>query len=224
MMLRRVLGSLLVVAFVGGCGPRLRRPSDAQAAAPVAADAPVADMSVEYDQSKLGPDKKYTEDGQFKVKGLFFKDGEPLDAPVSVALVQAGEGQLSRSYAIDLSAVAGSAARVEMWDDGFLTVVIPSDSPMPGFETSNQNIRAAALEVPGQEPSTCYFSKQILEGQLRFALCDLQTEIPRLAFVDAVPDAPSSSPEAAPAQGAPPAAGAAPAEGATPAEAATPHN
>jgi hypothetical protein len=179
--------------------------AEAPDAATAAANAPLAKISVKYDESKLGADHKYTEDGQFTVSGLFYKDGEPKDATVKVAL-QKSDAAVTRSYSIDLAEVAGSSTKVEMWDDGFLTVVIPpGEAPKPGFATSNQNIKAVSLEAPGQPPSTCYFGKEVLEGQIRFALCDLQTDSPRLSFVDAVPD-PAPAPAAAEPSAAEPAA------------------
>ena len=89
-------------------------------------------------------------------------------------------------------------------------MVIPNtEAPQPGFQTSNANVKAVSLEQPGQAPSTCYFGKEVLDGKIRFALCDLQTETPRIAFVDAVPEAapaagaPAAEPAAEPAQPAP---------------------
>ena len=108
------------------------------------------------------------------------------------------------------------AHRVDMWDDGTLTILVPDkDDPAPGFETSNKNIKAVALEIPGStEPSTCYYGKDILDTQIRFALCDIGGDKPPvLRFVDATPDAPSADAPAAagPAAGAPAGAPAAPA-------------
>jgi hypothetical protein len=164
-------------------------------------------MSVKYEDGKLDAEHKYTEDGQFTVSGLFYKNDQPTDATVKVALLKSDAG-LSHTYTIDIAALQGAAAKVEMWDDGFLTVVIPdTEAPKPGFQTSNQNVKAVSLEVPGQAPSTCYFGKEVLDGKIRFALCDLQTETPRIAFVDAVPEpaagAPAAEPAAEPAQPAP---------------------
>jgi hypothetical protein len=192
MMSMRIIGGLVALVLASGCGPRLRPAADAPASA--AAEAPVAKMSVKYEDAKLDTERKYTADGQFTVGGLFYKDGEPTDAVVKVSLKNA-EGTVSRAYEIDLTPLAGASAKVEMWDDGFLTVVIPpGDAPKPGFQTSNTNIKAASLEQPGQAPSTCYFGKEVLDGKIRFALCELQTESPRLAFVDAVPEAPAAQP------------------------------
>lgn len=206
MKLMRMMSGLVLVALASGCGERLKRADDPTSAAALP-DAPVAKISVQYEEAKLDSEHKYTSDGQFKVAGLFYKDGEPQDATVKVSLKTVEGGTVIRVYDLDLAEIAGTVAKVEMWDDGFLTVAIPSgDAPKPGFQTSNENIKAAALEIPGQAPSTCYFGKEVLDGQIRFALCELQTESPRLAFVDAVPEAPQAAPadpgaapEAAPA-------------------------
>jgi hypothetical protein len=215
MKLKTMMGGLVVLALASGCGERLRH-ADANSpeTTTIAGEAPLAKMSVKYDQAKIGADKKYTQDGTFTVSGLFYDAaGNPKDATVKVALAT-NEGQTTRSYAVDVTTLAGSQAKVEMWDDGFLTVVIPEgDNPTPGFQTSNQNIKAAALAEPGKEPSTCYFGKEVLEGELRLALCDLQTPTPRLAFVDSTPEMAASAgpvPEQ-PAEGAPAPAPAAPA-------------
>jgi hypothetical protein len=195
-MKMRTMSGLILVALAMGCGPRLKH-AEAPDAATMAADAPVAKISVKYDDSKLGADRKYTEDGQFTVSGLFYKDGQPTDTTVKVAL-QKSDAAVTRSYSIDLAELAGASTKVEMWDDGFLTVVIPAGaSPKPGFATSNQNIKAVSLEAPGQAPSTCYFGKEVLDGQIRFALCELQTDSPRVTFVDAVPDPATAAPAAA---------------------------
>jgi hypothetical protein len=206
-MKKTVLGGLLLVALASACGPRLKRADDASSGtASALPEVPVAKMSVKYEDSKLDAEHKYTEDGQFTVSGLFYKDDQPTDATVKVALQKSDAG-LSRAYTIDVAALQGAAAKVEMWDDGFLTVVIPdTEAPKPGFQTSNQNVKAVSLEQPGQAASTCYFGKEILDGKIRFALCDLQTETPRIAFVDAVPEAapaagaPAAEPAAEPAQ------------------------
>jgi hypothetical protein len=195
MISMRTMGALVLV-LVSGCGPRLRHDADAPKAA--AADAPLAKMIVSYDPAKLDAAHKYTADGQFTVAGLFYKDGQPKDAVVKVSLKSADGGAVSRSYEIELADLAGASAKVEMWDDGFLTVVIPDAEAKPGFQTSNTNIKAASFEQPGQQPSTCYFGKEVLDGQIRFALCELQTESPRLAFVDALPEAPAPGPEPSP--------------------------
>jgi hypothetical protein len=194
MKLMRMMSGLVLVALASGCGERLRHADDPKGAAALP-DAPVAKISVKYEEAKLDTEHKYTSDGQFKVAGLFYKDGEPLEATVKVSLKTVEGGTVIRVYDLDLAEIAGTVAKVEMWDDGFLTVAIPTgDAPKPGFQTSNENIKAAALEIPGQAPSTCYFGKEVLDGQIRFALCELQTEAPRLAFVDAVPEAPQAAP------------------------------
>jgi len=218
MMLKTMMGCAVVLALASGCGPRLRHDAAAPAGGTetTAPEAPLAKMSVQLDAAKIGADKKYTQDGTFTVSGLFYdKEGAPKDATVKVAL-QTAEGQTTRSYALDVTPLAGSQAKVEMWDDGFLTVVIPEgENPAPAFQTSNPNIKAAALAEAGKEPSTCYFGKEVLDGQLRLALCDLQTQSPRLAFVDATPEmAASAGPVAPPAAepAAEPAAPAAPAK------------
>ncbi len=198
MKLMRILSGGVLVALVSGCGPRLKKADDASSTGALP-DAPVARMSVQYEEAKLDAEHKYTAPGQFKVSGLFYKDSEPVDATVKVSLNTIEGGTVTRSYDLDLAELAGTAAKVEMWDDGMLTVVIPSgDAPKPGFQTSKENIKAVSLEIPGQPPSTCYFGKDILDGQVRFALCELGTESPRLAFVDAIPEA--SAPAAPPAE------------------------
>jgi hypothetical protein len=194
MKLMRMMSGLVLVALASGCGERLKRADDPKSAGALP-DAPVAKITVQYEEAKLDTEHKYTSDGQFKVGGLFYKDGEPQDATVKVSLKTVEGGTVIRLYELDLAELAGTVAKVEMWDDGFLTVAIPSgDAPKPGFQTSNENIKAAALEIPGQAPSTCYFGKDVLDGQIRFALCELQTEAPRLAFVDAVPEGPAAAP------------------------------
>lgn len=195
MMLKNLLGGLVLVALASGCGPRLRHAdASSPSASTTAPEPPLAKISLKYDAAKVGADHKYTQDGSFTVSGLFYdKDGAPKDATVNVAL-QTADGQTSRAYALDMAPLVGVQAKVEMWDDGFLTVVIPEgENPKPGFQTSNQNIKAAALAIPGKEPSTCYFGKDVLEGDLRLALCDLQTDSPRLAFVDSTPEMAASA-------------------------------
>jgi len=203
-MLTRLSGGLVLVALIVGCGPRLRHDDKP----PPAAEIPSAKMVVEVDPSKLDATHKLAADGQFKVTGLFFKNGESRDATVNVKLTEK-DGAAFRGYEFDLASVKGAAAKIDMWDDGTLTVVVPDkDDPVPGFETSNKNIKAVAVDLPGRtEPSTCYFGKDIIDMQIRCALCDLGGgKPPTLHFVDAQPDAPSAE---APAAGAAP--GAAPA-------------
>ena len=209
MMSMRTMSGLLLLVLASGCGPRLKRDPNAPASASGLPDVPVAKMTVQYDAAKLDAAHKYTADGQFTVGGLFYdKDGAAKDAVVKVSLKSEGGQVVSRAYEIELPSVAGTAAKVEMWDDGFLTVVVPEgETPKAGFETSNPDIKAVTLEQPGQGSSTCYFGKEVLDGQIRLALCDLP-QAPRVTFVDAVPDAPAAA-GAAPA-------GAAPASEATP--------
>jgi hypothetical protein len=215
-MLTRCSGGLVFVALVSGCGPRLRH----DAKPPAASEIPSAQMAVQVEPAKLDATHKLAADGALKISGLFFKDGQAQDTTVNVTLTQK-DGATFRNYLVDLSTVKGAAAKVDMWDDGTLTVLVPdSDNPVPGFETSNKNVKAVAVEFPGAaEPSTCYFGKDILDTQIRFALCDLGGgKPPSLRFVDAQPDAPSADAPAAaaPAEGAPsasaPAAPAAPAK------------
>ena len=196
------------MALTGGalllaCGPRLTH----DAKPPQASEIPAANIVIKVDPSKLDATKKLAADGQFTVGGLFFKDGQSQDATVNVKLTQK-DGATYRDYLIDLPSVKGAAAKVDMWDDGTLTVIVPDqDAPVPGFETSNKNIKAVAVDFPGgSAPSTCYFGKAILDMQIRFALCDLGGQAPpTLHFVDAPPDAPTSAP---PAEGETPAAAA----------------
>lgn len=220
-MTRRLGGLLLggVGLLTVACGPRLRHaeePKQEQAAA--LPDAPVANITVKHaDPSKVDANGKYTQPGSFTVDGLFYKDGQPQSVTVNVT-VHEHNGSKHRAYNLDLAPLGGTVAKVEMWDDGFLTVVIPaaeSGAPQPQFQTSNENVKAAGLELGDKagEPSTCYFSKQVVEGKLRFALCDLQGQTPRVVFVDAPAEA--AAPEA-PAAGAP--GGAAPATAAAPAK------
>src|SRR5215471_17265061 len=170
-----LLGSLLfvsplLVSLLQACGPRLTH----DAKPPAASDIPAANMVVKVDPSKLDATKKLAADGQFTVGGLFFKEGQSQDATVNVKLTQK-DGATYRDYAIDLASVKGAAAKVDMWDDGTLTVIVPDqDAPVPGFETSNKNIKAVSVDFPGAAaPSTCYFGKAILDMSIRFALCDL---------------------------------------------------
>jgi len=208
-MLTRFSGGLVLLALVSGCGPRLRH----DAKPPAASEIPASHMAVQIDPAKLDGTHKLAADGQFKVSGLFFKDGQPQDTTVNVTLTQK-DGATFRSYLVDVNSVTGAAAKVDMWDDGTLTILVPDkEGAEPGFETSNKNIKAVSVEFPGAtEPSTCYFGKDILDTQIRFALCDLGgSKPPVLRFVDATPDAPSAEAPAAatPAAGAP-AAGAGP--------------
>jgi hypothetical protein len=166
---------------------------------------------VQLDASKLDEAHKYKDSGKFTVSGLFYKGGEPKDATVNVTPFPEN-GKINHRYDIELSELEGANAKVEMWDDGFLTVLIPTAGAAPQFATSNQNIKAVTLPLPGgQGDSTCYFGKEILDGQVRFALCDLQGGTPRIAFVDAeAAAAASTAPEAAPAEAAPAAGSPAP--------------
>lgn len=211
MMSMRTMSGLLLLVLASGCGPRLKRDADAPVAVKDLPNVPVAKMTVQYDPAKLDAAHKYTADGEFTVGGLFYdKDGAAKDAVVKVSLKSEGGQVVSRAYEIELPSVAGSAAKVEMWDDGFLTVVVAEgDAPKTGFETSNPDIKAVTLEQPGQGASTCYFGKEVLDGQIRLALCDLP-QAPRVTFVDAVPDAAAPAPEAAPVPEAAPAGEAAP--------------
>jgi len=209
-MLTRLSGGSMLVALILGCGtwlacgPRLRHDDKP----PPASEIPSAKIGVEVDPSKLDASHKLAADGQFKVTGLFFKNGESQDATVNVTLSQK-DGATFRNYVLDLGTVKGAAAKIDMWDDGTLTIIVPDkDDPVPGFETSNKNIKAVAVEFPGAtEPSTCYFGKDIVDMQIRFALCDLGGgKPPTVHFVDAQPDAPSATAPAAGAAAAPAAA------------------
>jgi hypothetical protein len=211
MMSMRTMSGLLLLVLASGCGPRLKRDANAPLSVSGLPDVPVAKMTVQYDTAKLDAAHKYTSDGQFTVAGLFYdKDGAAKDALVKVSLKSEGGQVVSRAYEIELPSVAGTAAKVEMWDDGFLTVVVPEgEAPKAGFETSNPDIKAVTLEQAGQTASTCYFGKEVLDGQIRLALCDLP-EAPRVTFVDAVPDPAAAAPAAPAATEAAPATGAAP--------------
>jgi hypothetical protein len=207
---RQILGqsalcsSVLLAALASGCGERLRH-TDTPAAPP---EAPLAKINVTLDATKLDADHKYTSNGQFKVSGLFYKDNESVDATVLVA-VKDEAGKLSRTYDFDYAGVAGTTAKVEMWDAGFLTVVVPNGGGEPQFQTSNPNIKAVGVTLPGGE-STCYFAKGTVDGDLRLALCSLETPKPALRFVDGagIPASPPSgeAPPEAPADPAAPAA------------------
>jgi hypothetical protein len=205
-MLTRGSVGLILVGLIAACGPRLRH----DAKPPDAADIPAAKMVVLVDPAKLDQTKKLAADGEFKVSGLFFKDGQSLDATVKVSL-HAKDNAVFRDYVLDVNSVKGGAAKVDMWDDGTLTILVPDkDDPALGFETSNKNIKAAGVEFAASgTQSTCYLGKEILETQIRFALCDLGGEKPpTIHFVDAVPDAPAAEAPAAeaPAAAAPAAA------------------
>lgn len=220
-MRTQFFGALVVAVLAVGCGPRLKKADDASGTSGAStADVPVAKIVVQIDPAKLDATKKLAADGDFKVSGLFYKGTEPLDTTVKVKLYPK-DGAIYRDYVVDVESVRGAAAKVEMWDDGTLTVVVPdADAPVPGFETSNPNIKAVGVELPGgTEQSTCYYGKQILETSIRFALCDLggNGKPPSLRFIDAAPDAPTEAPPAAGEAGAAPAAGAAAAPAPAPA-------
>lgn len=188
MLSKTRIGWVMLAALSVGCGPRLRPAADATADASEAppAEAPVAQMTAQLDASKLDAHRKYNQSGQFMVDGLFFKDGLSQPATVEVTVHDAG-GTPARSYDIELVDLAGANAKVEMWDDGFLSVFVPQSGAAPQLQTSNENVKAIAVPVPGKpgESSTCYLGKEVLEGQLRFALCELQTPAPVMTFVDA---------------------------------------
>jgi pyruvate/2-oxoglutarate dehydrogenase complex dihydrolipoamide acyltransferase (E2) component len=206
----RVLASgVLLAVLSSGCGERLRR-TDTPAAPP---EAPVAKVNVTLDSTKVDADHKYTSNGQFTASGLFYKDNESVDATVLVNVSDVA-GKLSRTYDFDYASVAGTTAKVEMWDGGFLTVVVPSGGAEPQFQTSNPNVKAVGVTLPSGE-STCYFGKGTVDGDLRLALCSLETPKPVLRFVDgagipATPPSGEAAPEAPAAEGAAPAAPAAP--------------
>jgi hypothetical protein len=200
---------LVVMAFSAACGPRLKRPADAPTAAgeAPAVDAPIAKMTLQLDASKVDASRKYTQSGQLMVDGLFFKDGLSHPATVKVTVHDA-DGKVSRAYDIELADLAGTSAKVEMWDDGLLSVLMAPSGTPPQFQTSNTNVKAVEAPVPGKpgEVRACYYGKEVLEGQIRFALCNLQTPTPVMTFVDveteapaAAPAAPTATPETAPA-------------------------
>jgi hypothetical protein len=143
-------------------------------------------MTVQLDASKLDEAHKYKEPGTFTVSGLFFKDGEPRPVTVKVTPYAEG-GKLTHGYELDLAGVEGASATVEMWDDGVLSVNAPSTpGAAPQFQTSNENVKAVPVVLPGgQGESTCYLGKDVVDGQVRLALCALQTPQPQLVFVDA---------------------------------------
>lgn len=201
MLTNRRVAWLVVVALSAACGPRLKRPADAPAAsasAPVV-DAPIAKMTLQLDASKVDASRKYAQSGQLMVDGLFFKEGLSHPATVKVTTHEA-EGKVTRAYDIELADLAGTSAKVEMWDDGLLSVLIPDSGAAPQFQTSNTNVKAVEVAVPGKpgQVSACYFGKEVLEGQIRFALCALQTPTPVLTFVDVEAEAPVAAPESAP--------------------------
>lgn len=194
---------LVVMALSAACGPRLKRPADAAAAssadAPVV-DAPIAKMTLQLDASKVDASRKYKESGQLMVDGLFFKDGLSHPATVKVT-VHESEGKVSRAYDIELADLAGTSAKVEMWDDGLLSVLMAASGTAPQFQTSNTSVKAVEVPVPGEpgQVRACYYGKEVLEGQIRFALCDLQAPTPVMTFVDVEAEPPAAVPESAPA-------------------------
>jgi hypothetical protein len=205
MLTNRRVAWLVVVALSVGCGPRLRRPADAPAAsaeAPVV-DAPIAKMTLQLDASKVDANRKYTQSGQLMVDGLFFKDGLSHPATVKVTVHEA-EGKVTRAYDIELADLAGTSAKVEMWDDGLLSVLMAASGAAPQFQTSNTNVKAVEVAVPGKpgEVRACYYGKEVLEGQIRFALCDLQSPTPVMTFVDVEAETPAAAPAGVP-EGAP---------------------
>lgn len=211
-MRTRFIGLLAVAMLAAGCGPRLsKRPGEASSPAANLGDIPMAKMTVQVDPAKLDGNQKLANDGEIKIAGLFYKDEEPVDATVKVTL-HPKDNVVQRSYLVDVESVRGAGAKIEMSDGGTLTVVVPDeDGAVPGFETSNPNIQAMGVELPGStELSTCYLGKDLLETSIRFALCDLGGEgkTPTLRFIDAAAEAPAQAPE-----GEAPATGAAPAEG-----------
>lgn len=193
-------GWMVALVLAAACGPRLRPPADTAAAAGApAVEAPVAKMTVQLDASKLDANRKHAQSGKFVVDGLFFKEGLSQPATVNVTLHEAG-GSLARAYDIELADLAGAAAQVEMWDDGFLTVLIPASGEPPQFQTSNTSVKAAEVAVPGKpgQSRACYYGKDVLEGQIRFALCELQSPAPVMTFVDVEPEAPVEAPASPP--------------------------
>jgi hypothetical protein len=184
-----------------GCGERLRE-EDPQTAASAVANAPTSKMNVTLDASKLDPNHKYAQSGQFTVGGLFFRRAEPLDTTVNVTVQTAADGKSARLYDIDLANVRGSTVKVLMSDDGYLSAFVPGEGAVQ-FQTSNPNVKAMTVEGPNG-PRACYIGKDVLEGQLQFALCDLQTPQPVMTFLDAQPGTTAAAP--AGAEGAAPAA------------------
>jgi hypothetical protein len=157
-------------------------------------------MTLQLDASKVDANRKYTQSGQLMVDGLFFKEGLSHPATVKVTVHEA-EGKITRGYDIELSDLADTSAKVEMWDDGMLSVLLAASGTAPQFQTSNTSVKAVEAPVPGKpgEVRACYYGKEVLEGQLRFALCDLQTPKPVLTFVDVEAEAPAAAPGATPA-------------------------
>ena len=132
MLTNRRIAWLVVMALSAACGPRLKRPADATEAsadAPVV-DAPIAKMTLQLDASKVDASRKYTQSGQLMVDGLFFKEGLSLPATVKVT-VHDVDGKVARAYDIELADLAGTSAKVEMWDDGLLSVLIPAPGAAP---------------------------------------------------------------------------------------------
>jgi len=194
-------GSVMLAVLSSACGERLRH-TDTPAGPP---EPPLAKVNVTLDATKLDANHKYTQNGQFTVSGMFYKETESVDATVLVA-VKDDAGKISHTYDFDYAGVAGTAAKVEMWDGGFLTVAVPNGGAEPAFGTSNPNIKAVGVTFPSGE-STCYFAKGTVDGDLRLALCALETQKPVLRFVDGagIPasppsgEAPAEAPAAAPA-------------------------
>jgi hypothetical protein len=194
--------TILAVGMLAvGCGERLRE-EDPQTAASAVANAPTSKMNVNLDASKLDPNHKYAQSGQFTVGGLFYRRAEPLDATVNVTVQTAADGKAARGYDIDLANVRGSTVKVLMSDDGYLSAFVPGEGPVQ-FQTSNPNVKAMTVEGPSG-PRACYIGKDVLDGQLQFALCDLQTPQPVMTFLDAQPGTTTAG--AAGAEGAAPAA------------------
>lgn len=201
MLTNRRMAWLGVMALSVACGPRLRRPADAppaSAEAPVV-DAPIAKMTLQLDAPKVDASRKYVQSGQLMVDGLFFKDGLSHPATVKVTVHEV-EGKLARAYDIELADLAGTSAKVEMWDDGLLSVLMAASGEAPQFQTSNTSVKAVEVPVPGKpgEVRACYYGKEVLEGQLRFALCDLQAPTPVMTFVDVEAEAQAAAPAAVP--------------------------
>jgi hypothetical protein len=179
-----LLGALALLGV--GCGPRLSAPPESPT--DQLANTPVAKMTVNLGAAKLDEHHKFAASGQFTVAGLFYKGADAEEVPVKVTVQPAADGTLARSYDLDLTAVAGTTAKVLMSDGGYLSVLVPPTAGAPAqFQTSNPNVTATSVAVPGGQPRTCYTGKDILEGQIRFALCDLQAQ-PVMVFLDAEPE------------------------------------